>query len=440
MADLWEAADAAMKNSNYGATVATQADTAKRSQYLGILEKTLQSYAGVAKEIAAVRGPDAAMKAMTGPLQGVTRFVDLMRKQGIALPEDIGQQFVGAAVQTPTLVEAGEAKGQADYAQGATQAGALMQAGAPQGAALGAAFPGYTAGLEAGRPKPTMEGAFGINQDTGQIAYRNPEILQAKKDTASAGAGKTQVSVDTGTKNKAILEATAPDMIKIMQEEQGKFNTAGDMLTKVSQLRELYGASGDIGGPGTTMRRDFINLASALGVNLAKVGVDDKTVPTEEVLGALTNELTLVFKNMYQLGAQGFTESDRKYVDAIVNTVNKNPEARDLLLESWQRLAEAQQKKALVANELVRGYFQRAAADDFANPITRVDISKAQQDATGDVFKGLGEQARALEEQYKERRGGPVGAGAGTPGGGGSSGGGPDLFKKYPQFAPKGGK
>ncbi len=433
MADFWEAADAAMKNSNYGAAVATQADAAKRAQNLGLLQKTLESYAGVAQKIAEVKGPDAAMKAMSGPLQGVDRFVSLMRKQGAALPEDIGRQVIAAAIQVPTMADTAEAQGQADYTKGAVQAGNLMQAGAPQTAAMGAAFPGYTAGLEAGRPKPTMEGAFGIDQDTGQIAYRNPEILSAKQATAAAGAGKTQVQVDTGTKNKAILEATAPDMIKVMQEEQEKFNNSGQVLGTVAQFRQLYG-SGDIGGPGTETRRNFINMAAALGVNLSKAGIDDSTVPTEEALGALTNELTLKFKEMYKLGSQGFTEGDRKYVENIVSTLSKNPEARELILESWERLAKAQQQKALVANEMVRGYLSRAAADDFTNPLTRIDIAKAQQDATGDVFAGMGDRAKALNEQYKARRGGTA-ATPTTPSTAGS-----DLFSKYPQFAPKGNK
>lgn len=440
MADLWEAADAAMKNSNYGAAVATQADATKRAQFLGILQKTLESYSGVAKEIAAVRGPEAALKAMSGPIQGVNRFVELMRKQGLPLPEDLGQQILSAVVQTPTVEEAGAAQGASDYRKGAVQAQKLMDVGAPQGAALGAAFPGYTAGLEAGRPKPTMEGAFGLDQDTGRIVYSNPEILGAKQATAAAGAGKTQVSVDTGTKNKAILEATAPDMVKVMQEEQGKFNVAGDMLGKISQLRELY-SSGNIGGPGTSLRRDFINLATSLGVNLSKIGINDETVPTEEVLGALTNELTLTFKKMYDLGAQGFTDKDLVYTNEIADTVKKNPEARDLLLESWELLAKAQQKKALVANELVHGYLSRAAQDDFTNPLTRVDIAKAQQEATGDVFAGLGARARELNKQYEKRRAGATAAPAASP-----PAASPqetpasDLFRDYPQFAPKGGK
>ncbi len=427
MADFWEAADAAMKNSNYGAAVATQADAAKRAQNLGLLQKTLESYAGVAQKIAEVKGPDAAMKAMSGPLQGVTRFVDLMRKQGAALPEDIGRQVIAAAVQVPTLTEAGAAQGQADLTKGLTQARGLMSVGSSQTAAMGAAFPGHTAGLEAGRPKPTMDGAFGLNQDTGAVVYRNPEILAAKQATAAAGAGKTQVSVDTGTKNKAILEATAPDMIKVMQEEQEKFNNSGQVLGTVAQFRQLY-SSGDIGGPGTEMRRNFINLASALGVNLSKAGIDDSTVPTEEALGALTNELTLKFKEMYKLGSQGFTEKDREYVESIVSTLGKNPEARELILESWERLAKAQQQKALVANEMVRGYLSRAAADDFTNPITRVDIAKAQQEATGDVFAGFGERAKALNEQYKARRGGKGGETA-APAAGSSAPS--DLFEKY---------
>lgn len=406
MASLWEAADAGTRAGIYGQAVADQAASTRNAQNLGVLKDTLEQMSGVAQQIAKIKGPDAAMRAVSGPLQTAARFVGVLRAQGIPIPEDLAQQVVSAAVQVPTSEETATAAGQAEYQKGAVVAQNLMAAGAPSGAAMGAGFGApYNTGRELDRPKPVVGGAFGINQDTGATAYRNPEVLEAQRSIAAAGAAKgTQVQVDTGTSHKAMIESIVPDMIKQINAEKDNINQAYGMANIVSQLEQLY-ASGDVGGPGTSARKSVINLATALGVNVGKLGVDEGSTPTAEAVSALTSELTLKMKNKFQLGSQGFTDKDLDFVYNMTDTLNKTPEGRKLMLEMWRAEAAAQVKRSKVANALLQDNYQMLKTGDLGNLHSAIEIAEAQNTASQGMFSGLAEKAKALNEEYQKRRG-----------------------------------
>lgn len=288
------------------------------------------------------------------------------------------------------------------------------------------------------RYQPVQGAELDIKRQTLANSQRKTDIDERNADVIIGNDGRPMVNQQAVDAKRAVSAAQGsgalePHADKVLIDQGSKAHdelqgTGLKSRTALAQINRLASLLDQVNtGKFTTTTTEIKAMAKGLGIDLSALGVKDDTGPAQAA-AALSNQFALTLRDPSSGGGMpgALSDSDRKYLAAMVPGLETTPEGRKLMVDLMKRLHQRNIDLAKVANDYVRGGgLKRDPAGLYAQLQQYADANPLF-DPQKDALSGTpGGGAPSPQQQLYDRYGLKPAPGAAPAGGPGN------LYDKY---------